>query len=247
MHAVKRLGYSRHEMKDWFSLITREHDSLGLQKQHNMHITLLRTFMVFWGLWLRFWNISWVSLKPLTLPNPILFNAARSSMRLWKRLRGGSDASSGGFIFLALAVLAPWWFFIFIFLLNLGSTAPNYPRRPLMRSRKAPPNKKIGGIFAPTHPNHRIGAALNSTPELRPLGRLMLGCLKLQRCSLPSRDQLSQHSCTCHKAMWAFHGHLFVKPNSYIWVVWLGVDLRTDTNANDMEASIVERVHSIAH
>jgi hypothetical protein len=41
--------------------------------------------------------------SPLTLPNPILLTPARSSMQL----RGGSDASSGGSIFLALPVLAP--------------------------------------------------------------------------------------------------------------------------------------------
>ena len=29
-----------------------------------------------------------------------------------------------------------------VFLLNLGSTAPNYPRRPPMRSNKAPPNQE---------------------------------------------------------------------------------------------------------
>ena len=52
---------------------------------------------------------------------------------------------SGGFIFLALPILAPWGFF----LLNLGSTAPNYHRMPPMRSSKAPPNQKNRGQVLP--------------------------------------------------------------------------------------------------
>jgi hypothetical protein len=52
---------------------------------------------------------------------------------------------------------SPFWpldDFFWFFLLNLGSTAPNYSRRPLMRSSKAPPNQKNrGAIFTPTHPN----------------------------------------------------------------------------------------------
>ena len=88
---------------------------------------------------------------PLTLPNPILFNAARSSMRL----RSGSGevrmlAPVGPFFW-----PSPFWpldDFFYFFLLNLGSTAPNYPRRPLMRSRKAPPNKKNRGLFCPNPP-----------------------------------------------------------------------------------------------
>ena len=50
-----------------------------------------------------------------------------------------------------------------------------------MRSRKAPPNKKIGGFFAPTHPNHRIGAASNSAPHLTPLGWVMLSVLNYEK------------------------------------------------------------------
>ena len=53
---------------------------------------------------------------------------------------------SVGFIFLILPILASWRFFWF-FLLNLDSTAPNYLRRPLMRSSKAPPNQKNKGLF----------------------------------------------------------------------------------------------------
>ena len=41
--------------------------------------------------------------EALTLPNPNVLTPVRSSMRL----RGGSDASSGASIFLALPVLAP--------------------------------------------------------------------------------------------------------------------------------------------
>ena len=38
------------------------------------------------------------------------------------------------------------------FLLNLGSTAPDYSRRPLTRSSKAPPNQKNRGQVLP-HPS----------------------------------------------------------------------------------------------
>ena len=55
----------------------------------------------------------------------------------------------GGVIFLALPILAPWGFF-WGFLLNLGFTAPNYLRRPPMRSSKAPPNQKNRGQVLPT-------------------------------------------------------------------------------------------------
>jgi len=47
---------------------------------------------------------------------------------------------------------SPFWpldDFFWFFLLNLGSTAPNYSRRPLMRSSKAPPNQKNRGQFLP--------------------------------------------------------------------------------------------------
>ena len=54
----------------------------------------------------------------------------------------------------------PFWpldEFFWFFLLNLGSTAPYYSRRPLMRSSKAPPNQKNRGQFLPqptrTHPS----------------------------------------------------------------------------------------------
>ena len=56
----------------------------------------------------------------------------------------------GGFIFLALLILAPCGFFLVFCLLNLGSTSPNYPRRPPMRSSKAPPNQKNRGQVLPT-------------------------------------------------------------------------------------------------
>ena len=47
---------------------------------------------------------------------------------------------------------SPFWpldDFCWFFLLNLGSTAPNYSRKPLMRSSKAPPNQKNRGQFLP--------------------------------------------------------------------------------------------------
>ena len=59
----------------------------------------------------------------------------------------GSDARFGWCHFLTLPILAPWRLFWGFFLLNLDSTAPNYPRRPPMRSSKAPPNKKNRGLF----------------------------------------------------------------------------------------------------
>ena len=43
----------------------------------------------------------------LTLPRPKGLNSGAEFNAAPKRLRGGSDASSGGSIFLALAVLAP--------------------------------------------------------------------------------------------------------------------------------------------
>jgi hypothetical protein len=43
----------------------------------------------------------------------------------------------------------PMMIFFGFFLLNLGSTAPNYSRRPLMRSSKAPPNQKNRGQLLP--------------------------------------------------------------------------------------------------
>ena len=86
--------------------------------------------------------------EPLTLPNPILLTPARNSMRL----RCGSGevrmpAPVGPFFW-----PSPFWpldDFWFFFLLNLGSTAPNYPRRPRMRSSKTPPNQKNRGQFLP--------------------------------------------------------------------------------------------------
>ena len=41
-------------------------------------------------------------------------------------------------------------FFLFFFWLNLGSAAPNYSRKPTMRSSKAPPKQKNRGKFYPT-------------------------------------------------------------------------------------------------
>jgi hypothetical protein len=41
---------------------------------------------------------------------------------------------SVGFIFLALPDSIPWGFFLVGVLLNLGSAAPNYSRKPSMRS-----------------------------------------------------------------------------------------------------------------
>jgi hypothetical protein len=126
---------------------------------------------------------------PLTLPHPILLNAARSSMRL--RCGSGEVRMSApvGPFFWPLPVLAPWWLFLVFFLLNLDSTTPNYPRKPLMRSSKAPTNQKNRGQFLPEptrthrswHPNlpgSRIGAASNSAPHLRVLGGVMLSVQK---------------------------------------------------------------------
>ena len=61
----------------------------------------------------------------------------------------GLDAGSVGSFFWP----SPFWSlgdFFWFFLLNLGSTAPNYPRRPPMRSSKAPPNQKNRGQVLPT-------------------------------------------------------------------------------------------------
>jgi hypothetical protein len=122
------------------------------------------------------------------------------------RLRCGSGdvrmpAPVGPF-FWPLPVLAPWWLF-WVFLLNLGSTTPNYPRRPLMRSSKAPPNQKNRGQFLPQptrthrswHPNlpgSRIGAASNSAPHLRVSGGVMLSpSLHVQSINLELNAHLS--------------------------------------------------------
>ena len=49
---------------------------------------------------------------------------------------------------------SPFWslgdFFFGFFLLNLSSAAPNYSRKPPMRSSKAPPKQKNRGRFYPT-------------------------------------------------------------------------------------------------
>jgi hypothetical protein len=48
---------------------------------------------------------------------------------------------------------SPFWargFFLVFFLLNLGSAAPNYSTKPLLRSSKAPPKQKNRGRFYPT-------------------------------------------------------------------------------------------------
>ena len=63
----------------------------------------------------------------------------------------------GGFIFAGPPHFGHLIFFWF-FLLNLGSTAPHYFRRPFMRSSKAPPNQKNRGQVLPQptrtwHPN----------------------------------------------------------------------------------------------
>jgi hypothetical protein len=58
----------------------------------------------------------------LTLPNPILLNVARSSMRL----RGGSDASSGGSIFLAPPRFGPLMIF-WVFFAKFGFYGPKLP------------------------------------------------------------------------------------------------------------------------
>ena len=51
---------------------------------------------------------------------------------------------------------SPFWPLDGFFLLNLGSMAPNYSTRPLMRSSKAPPNQKNRGQFLPQPtPTHR--------------------------------------------------------------------------------------------
>ena len=64
----------------------------------------------------------------------------------------GSDARFGGVHFSGPPHFDPLGFF-WVFLLYLGSTAPNYSRRPPTRSSKAPPNHKIKGKFYPTPPN----------------------------------------------------------------------------------------------
>ena len=66
---------------------------------------------------------------------------------------------SVGFIFLILPILAPRWFFLVFFWLNLGSTAPNYFTRPLTRSSKAPPNQKNRGQVLPHPSEPSLGAS----------------------------------------------------------------------------------------
>jgi hypothetical protein len=100
---------------------------------------------------------------PLTLPNPILLTPARSSMRL----RCGSGevrmpVPMGPFFW-----PSPFWplddFFWFFFFSKFGFTAPNYSRRPLMRSRPHP-IKKIGGNFCP-NPPEPTGTGIRTSPE----------------------------------------------------------------------------------
>ena len=70
--------------------------------------------------------------------------------------------SSVGFIILALPILAPWELFV-VFWLTLGSMAPNYSRKPLMRSSKAHSIKKKG-MFNPipaTPPEPGLRATLD--------------------------------------------------------------------------------------
>ena len=70
----------------------------------------------------------------------------------WRALHvSGSDARFGWCHFSDPPHFGPLATFFGFFLLNLDSTAPNYLRRPPMRSSKAPPNQKNRGLFL-THP-----------------------------------------------------------------------------------------------
>ena len=52
----------------------------------------------------------------------------------------GSEAMFGGVHFFGPPRFGPLGIFFGFFLLNLGPAAPNYSRKPPMRSSKAPPN-----------------------------------------------------------------------------------------------------------
>jgi hypothetical protein len=63
----------------------------------------------------------------------------------------GSDAPLSGVHFSGPPRFGPLGiFFGFFFLLNLGFAAPNYSRKPPMKSSKAPPKQKNRGRFYPT-------------------------------------------------------------------------------------------------
>ena len=68
---------------------------------------------------------------------PGLSNYPRRALHLPR-----SDAKFGGVHFYGPPHFGPLGTFFGFFLLNLGSTAPNYSKRPPMRSSKAPPNQK---------------------------------------------------------------------------------------------------------
>jgi hypothetical protein len=54
----------------------------------------------------------------------------------------GLDARLGGVHFSGPPHFGPFGIFLVFFGLNLGSAAPNYSRKPPMRSSKAPPKQK---------------------------------------------------------------------------------------------------------
>ena len=62
----------------------------------------------------------------------------------------GSEARFGGVHFSGPPRFGPLGIFFDFFWLNLGFAAPNYSRKPPMRSSKAPPKKKNKGRFYPT-------------------------------------------------------------------------------------------------
>ncbi len=69
---------------------------------------------------------------------------------LFLPIERGSDARLGGVQFCGPPRFGPLGTFFGFFFLNLGHVAPNYPRKPPMRSSKGPSNLKIGGRFYPT-------------------------------------------------------------------------------------------------
>ena len=72
---------------------------------------------------------------------------------LFPPIERDSDARLGGVHFYGPPRFGPLGIFFGFFLLNLGHAAPNYSRKPPMRSSKAPPKQKKWGKFYPTLAN----------------------------------------------------------------------------------------------
>ena len=94
----------------------------------------------------------------------------------------------GGVHFSGPPHFGPLGTFFGFFLLNLGSTAPNYPRRPPMRSSKAPPNQKNREQVLPT-PSE---PSLRAWQVQRSLG--VIRHFRIQRPRLGNATHRSRHS-----------------------------------------------------